>query len=300
MRRLLVTGATGFIGSHLVYRARFHWKVYGTFHSNRNAPPWSETLHFDLASDNPSVLLETTYPDRVIHTSAIARTEACQKDPDLAYRINVKGAERLAAACVSRHIPFIFLSTDMVFDGENPPYSETSTPNPQTVYGRTKLEAEEAIRAKLHDASIIRTNLVYGHGVGWGSSFSEMILNTLEKDSSIKLFEDQYRSPISVRNLVDVLMEMIENPPRKLVHVSGPDRVSRLDFGRTLARVMGIDPDNVQGNSIVDHESDIKYPVDTTFDIHLAKNTVNTRLLGIEEGLELEYSTLVDEWIGKA
>lgn len=294
-----MTGATGFIGSHLVYRARFHWKVYGTFCSNRNAPPWSEALHFDLTTDNPSVLLETTYPDRVIHTAAMARTEACNQDADAAHRVNATGTERLAGACASRHIPFILLSTDMVFDGKNPPYSEVSTPNPETVYGQTKLAAEETVCDKLQDATIVRTNLVYGHGVGWGTSFSEHILNTLEKDGSMKLFEDQYRSPISVRNLVDVLMEMIENPPQRLIHISGPDRVNRLQFGRTLARINGMDPDSIQGNRMADLKSDIVYPVDTSYDISVARSMLNTRLLGVEEGLELEYGTLVDEWIGK-
>jgi dTDP-4-dehydrorhamnose reductase len=299
MRRLLVTGATGFVGSHLLYRARFHWKVYGTFKTNRNAPPWAEALHFDLAKDNPSILLETASPDRVVHTAAIARTDDCHQDPDAAYHVNVRGTEKLAAACAARQISLIFLSSDMVFDGKNPPFSEESTPNPQTVYGKTKLEAEEAVRTKSPDATIIRANLVYGHGIGWGSSFSEHILNTLEKDGTVTLFEDQFRSPISVRNLVNALLEIVENPPRRLLHVSGPDRISRHQFGRTLARIIGVDPERVQANRLADHRSVIPYPVDTSFDINLAKSIINTRLLGIEEGLELEYSKLVDEWIGK-
>jgi dTDP-4-dehydrorhamnose reductase len=299
MRRLLVTGATGFVGSHLLYRARFHWKVYGTFKTNRNAPPWAETMCFDLATDNPSMLLETASPDRVVHTAAIARTAACHQDPDTALLVNTKGTERLAAACAARQIPLIFLSTDMVFDGENPPFSEESIPNPQTVYGKTKLEAEEAVRDKSPDATIVRSNLVYGHGIGWGSSFSEHILEDLEKDGSVMLFEDQYRSPISVRNLVNALLEIIENPPRRLLHVSGPERVSRHQFGSKLARIMGISPERVQPNKLADRRTDIQYPVDTSFDINLATSILNTRLLGIEEGLELEYKTLVDEWIGK-
>ena len=280
-------------------RARAHWTVYGTFNSSRNVPPWGETIHFDLATDNPSVLLETASPDRVIHTAALARTEACHRDPNAAHRVNVIGAERLAAACAARQIPFILLSTDMVFDGKNPPYSEESIPNPQTVYGRTKLAAEDAVRSRHPTAAIVRTNLVYGHGIGWGTSFSEWIRHSLKESGSITLFADQYRSPISVRNLVDALLELSENPARRLLHISGPDRVSRYQFGQALARVLGIDPENVQANRLADHPSDVEYPIDTSYDITTAKSIINTELLGIESGLELEYITPAEEWIGK-
>jgi len=299
MRRLLITGATGFVGSHLAYRARHHWRVYGTFLSHRNHPPWIEAIRFDLAKDNPSILLDTMNPDRVVHAAAIARTEACHLDPEKAHQVNVKGSERLASACATHKIPFIFLSTDMVFDGTNPPYSESSPPNPQTHYGKTKLAAEEAVRTKHPTATIVRSNLVYGHGLGWSTSFSEYILNTLKKDGKVTLFEDQYRSPISVRNLSDVLLEIVENPLKKLIHISGPDRLSRLEFGRKLAEFKGIDPQNIQGNRMADHSLDIPFPLDTSFDIGLAKTLINTKLLGIQSGLELEYLTEVEEWIGK-
>lgn len=273
--------------------------MYGTFNSNRHLLPWGDTVHFDLAIDNPSVLLETTSPDRVIHTAAIARTEACHRDPEAAHRVNVIGTEKLAAACGARRIPLIFLSTDMVFNGKNPPYAEQALPNPETVYGRTKLAAEEAVRARHPDATIVRANLVYGHGIGWGTSFSEWIRISLKKNGSIELFEDQYRSPISVRNLVDVLLEMCESPPRRLLHVSGPDRVSRRHFGQALARTLGIDPDTIRANRLQDHPSDIEYPIDTSYDIALARSTIKTELLGIEPGLELEYVTSAEAWIGK-
>jgi dTDP-4-dehydrorhamnose reductase len=299
MRRLLITGATGFVGSHLAYRARHHWRVYGTFYSHKNPPPWIEAIRFDLTKDNPSLLLNTINPDRVVHAAAIARTEACHRDPETAHQVNVKGSERLATACATRKIPFIFLSTDMVFDGTNPPYSESSFPNPQTHYGQTKLAAEEAIQAKLPTATIVRSNLVYGHGLGWSTSFSDYILSTLKKDGKVVLFEDQYRSPISVRNLSDALLEIVENPLKKLIHLSGPDRISRLDFGRKLAVTKGIDPQNIQANRMADSSLNIPFPVDTSFDISLAKTSINTKLLGIQDGLELEYNTSVEEWIGK-
>jgi dTDP-4-dehydrorhamnose reductase len=299
MRRILITGATGFIGSHLAYRSRHLWTVYGTFHSHRNTPPWIQAIPFDLAVDNPSVLLDTMYPDRVVHTAAISKTEACHRDPDAAIRVNVRGSERLAAACATRKIPLIFISTDMVFDGVNPPYSETSIPNPQTHYGKSKLAAEEAVRAKIPDATIIRSNLVYGRGLGWGTSFSEHIIASLKKEGSVTLFEDQYRSPISVRNLADVLLEMVENPANKLLHISGPDRISRLEFGKRLAEVKGLESQNIKGNRMADLPLEIPFPADTSFDISLAKSLINTRLLGIEDGLRLEYITKVEEWIGK-
>jgi dTDP-4-dehydrorhamnose reductase len=300
MRRLLVTGATGFIGSHLVYRARLHWRVYGTFHTQQNAPSGVEMIPFDLAKDNPSILLETADVSRVVHTAAIARTEDCHRDPERAHQVNVKGTERLAAACAARKIPFFFLSTDMVFDGTNPPYSEESTPNPQTVYGQTKLEAEGAILKRIPDVTIIRANLVYGKGLGFSTSHSQIVLHTLENQGSVTLFEDQFRSPVSVRNLTNVLMEMLEDPPCRLIHISGPDRVSRVEFGRAVAKSNDIDPNKVHGNRMADHPSEITYPVDTSFDISLATSSINTRLLGVDEGLNLEYRTEAEEWIGKA
>ena len=134
--RAIITGAAGLIGQYIVKTAprwAHDWEVQGLTRADLDL-----TDHANVERTWQSIK-----PDAVIHCAALSRTKDCEQDPESARRINVEVTAHLAQ--LSRHIPFVFLSSGEVFDGRTGWYGETDKPNPINVYGRTKMEAEQAV-----------------------------------------------------------------------------------------------------------------------------------------------------------
>lgn len=248
-RRLLITGASGFLGWHLARAAQATWQVEGTYH--RHAPPLPGVkLHCIDLTDAIAVnnWLTQVAPDAIIHTAALSQPNRCEQEPDLSYAMNVEATRGLAQFCgnsgterfAKRQIPFVFTSTDQVFDGLAAPYDETSPPSPISVYGRHKVKAEAIIQA-LHPAAVIcRMPLMYGPPSPTAECFLQGFLRTLRAGQPLHLFTDEFRTPAYVEDAAAGLLLALENTSG-LLHLGGPDRISRYDFGLRLAEVFGFD-----------------------------------------------------------
>ncbi|MBE9155395.1 NAD(P)-dependent oxidoreductase [Nodosilinea sp. LEGE 06152] len=249
-RRLLVTGASGFLGWHLCRAAQATWQVEGTYH--RHLPPLpGVTLHAIDLNDLRRVAswLSELAPDAVIHTAALSQPNRCEQAPDLSYAINVEATRVLAQVCgasgtgrsANRNIPFVFTSTDQVFDGQAPPYSEASIPNPISLYGRHKVEAETLIQALHPSAVVCRMPLLYGPPSPRAECFLQGFVRTLEAGQPLHLFTDEFRTPAYVEDAATGLLLALETTG--LLHLGGPERLSRYDFGRRMAEVFGLKQD---------------------------------------------------------
>src|SRR5829696_1119754 len=202
--RLLVTGATGYLGSELVRRS----DAGGV--SSRD---------FDVR-DAAAVERGLAGFDTVIHT-------AYRQDPPDAWTVNVDGSRNVARA--ARGVRLIHVSTDVVFDGTlGGPYVESDEPAPPHDYGRSKAAAEAAVREEHPDALIVRTSLLYG---GPQPSKHELAA----RDPSLTFYEDELRNPVQVGDLADALLELAGGDVRGVLHVAGADAVSRCEFARLIA-----------------------------------------------------------------
>jgi len=151
-----ITGAGGLIGSHVV-------RVAPT-----GAPDWK--------------------------VAALSRAAACQANPALAEVLNVSVTRHLCE--LAKGIPFVFFSTDLVFDGRKGKYSEADSPNPLSVYAQSKLRAEEIVlRNPLH--TVVRTSLTAGVSPTGDKSFTEQMRDAWRRGETLKLFTDEFRSPIA-------------------------------------------------------------------------------------------------------
>ncbi len=248
-RRLLVTGASGFLGWHLCRAAQLTWRVEGTYH--RHCPPLpGVTLHSIDLTDAAAVApwLTALNPDAVIHTAALSQPNRCEQDPDYSYAMNVEATGRLAQFCgasgtgrsANRQIPFVFTSTDQVFDGQAAPYSETDAPNPINRYGHHKAEAEALIQTLHPTATICRMPLMYGPASPTAECFLQGFLRTLAAGKPLNLFADEFRTPAYVEDAAAGLLLALEKATG-LLHLGGPDRLSRYDFGLHMAAVYRLD-----------------------------------------------------------
>jgi dTDP-4-dehydrorhamnose reductase len=219
----IITGATGLIGHYLIKTApRWapQWDVRGTTRQDVDLTDVGAVRRFwhDL------------HPDVVIHCAAQSRTGPCQQDPVLARRINVEATSLLAE--LAAEIPFLFFSSDQVFDGSKGWYVETDPLNPLNVYGETKAEAERIVLENPRH-SVIRVGLNAGTSPTGDRSFVEDMRSSV-KGGTLTLFTDEFRCPLPVGMTARALWELIEQDRPGLYHLGGAERLSRWEIGQAL------------------------------------------------------------------
>lgn len=284
--RLLITGGSGLLGSNLAFMAAGEgMATHAAYYSYpvKIAGAATFSLNITQASD-VFQKIEKIRPDIIIHTAAITNPDVCEEDKDLAYRVNVTGTENLVQAAKITRTKFIYLSTDLVFNGCSSFYREDDTPDPLSYYARTKLEGEKIVAANSKIYCIVRTAVIYGPSIQ-GGSFSEWIIQKLKEGKQVPLFVDQFRSPILVTNLARALLEICRRDITGLYHLGGADRINRLDFGRILAREYGFSETNLSPVAMDDFGFKAPRPKDCSFDISRAKKTFQVRFLGAKEGI---------------
>jgi len=225
LKRLWITGARGLIGSHLLRQAAFFWPECRVIPLAR---PELELTDTQAAAAR----FAADRPDAVIHCAAISRSPVCQADPAQAHRQNVEVTRHLAELCAE--IPLVFFSTDLVFDGLRGNYTEEDEPNPRLVYAETKVAAEQIVRANPRHL-IIRASLNYGHTATGNRSFNEEMLNAGRAGQTLKLFTDEFRSPIAAWETAQAVLGLLQASATGIVHVAGSERLSRFQLGQLLA-----------------------------------------------------------------
>ncbi len=246
----LVTGAAGLIGGYLVRSAPRYmpdWDVQGLARAE-----------VDLTdSTQVRALWRRRRPTLVIHCAALSRTGDCEQDPARARRINVDATAQLAdLAC---DVPFIFLSSDQVFDGSKGNYVEPDEVNPLNVYGQTKAEAERIVlRNPAH--SVIRIALTAGTSPTRDRSFVENMVRAAENRTKLTLFTDEFRCPIAAGALARALWEFAAQQRPGLYHLGGGERLSRWEIGELLTRWYPELTSAIQPGSVVDYQGPPRPP----------------------------------------
>ena len=248
---LLITGASGFIGGHLTKQAGPAWRIAGTRHRHEtslNGP--DELIQLDI-TDKKSVMsaMEAISPAVVIHCAAITNTEYCANNKELSEAINITGTENIALASASAGAHLIFISTDLIFDGKNGYYDETTIPNPVCFYGKTKFEGEKIVSKINNSYAIARLAWTYGKSINHAKNFLDRMINSFEQNEQVNLFFDEYRSPAYVQDICAALLALAQNRMPGIFHLAGPERISRLDFGYKVAGYLGFDKSLIIGAS---------------------------------------------------
>lgn len=229
--RLLITGGSGYLGRALAARAEPEWDVTAT----RLTQPGPGPLLDVRDAVAVGRLIERQRPDVIVHTAYL------QSGAEMA-DVNVAGAENVARASAAVGARLVHLSTDVVFDGERDRggYSEDDAARPITEYGCAKLAGERAVAAAAPDALIVRTSLIYGGDLP--GPHEQMVLDALEGRRDVAFFSDELRCPIVAADLAGALLDLAQQPVSGLLHVAGPDAVSRFEFAQLVAVSQGSNP----------------------------------------------------------
>ncbi|MFZ5433113.1 MAG: SDR family oxidoreductase [Calditrichota bacterium] len=288
--RILITGASGFLGSHVAVKLSADHEVLGIVHRTRGHFPF-RTESADLTDDVVVArILSVFNPEIIIHSAAMSRVIECEKNSERAFEVNVNATIRLIRWAEKLHAKLIFISSDQVYSGMRGGYRESDKTGPIGVYGRTKLEAESAVLSSTARHFVVRSNSIVGLSVGWGESFSMRLLNDLRQGHSVRLFEDQYRSPIHIRMLVKIIIAGCYTDINGLLNAGGPERRSRLDVGYSLLRAYSLPADLIEPVSYQSHPEAGLMTRDTSYDISLLRQRLP----------ELDFRSLDDEFIEDA
>jgi dTDP-4-dehydrorhamnose reductase len=267
MKKLLITGGSGDLGRELCQQASAKgYQVTATYLTRAQRVRAGTPLQLDL--NDPEAVkaaLDQVQPDVIIHT-AVPPMNA----PNLRAQI-VASAYHLRTFC-PRQTKLIFLSTDMVFDGTQPPYADDAPPSPLSAYGQAKAEME--VMADY----VIRTSLIYAFERG--NKQTDWMLEKIGRGETLRLYADEFRSAIWVVNLAEAILELIENPFfRGTLNVAAPTAISRLTLGQKLLEALGVVDAPIEAVS----SAATGRPANLALDVSKAQLLLKTPLLNLEE-----------------
>lgn len=250
MMRLLITGASGLLGTHLVLEARDALDVVAVSHRTALAEDGLKSVQIDLLQPEATdELFEHYAPDWVVNCAALTDVDACEQDPEGASALNRDMPEKLARAAGSRGVKFVHISTDAVFDGKSGDYTENSIPVPVNEYGRSKLEGEQAVLAADPRALVLRTNF-FGWSPGPKIGLFEWFYRGLDAGEPRPGFSDVFVSMLSARHLAEWILRLLRSDLHGLYHLASSDCVSKYDFGRLIAEVFSFQADLIHPISV--------------------------------------------------
>jgi dTDP-4-dehydrorhamnose reductase len=285
--RVLLTGASGFLGFNLMSLLKTEFELYGTYCAN--APPIEpdRLIRLDVTSpENVKEVLEAVEPEVVVHAAAKADVDFCEKNHDVSFRVNVRGSENLVRQAELVGARFIYFSTDLVFDGEKGNYSEEDDPKPTSFYGTTKLESEKRVLEVSDKLSILRLSCMYGSKGHSNIGFVYKLVEYLKAGQPFRLFTDQYRTPLYVDDVAEALRRIILDVNfRGLYHLGGPERVSRWEFGQVLAEVFGFSRELLSPIKMEDLPEMMARPRDCSLNSSRLCERLNLPRLSVKKGL---------------
>ena len=287
LKRLFLTGAAGHLG-HRVAKLSKEWDLFYSWHST---PPDQSLLgtpdHLDLCN-KLDVHKTLTYfkPDVVIHTACSNRSE----------NSIVPAIENIVSTVANSTTRLVHVSTDMVLDGDNAPYSDNAKANPIHPYGKAKAIAEQIILANCASAVIVRTSLIYGiypldHQTKW-------LVDDVTSGNKVVLFTDEVRCPIWVDTLAHSLLELANGSFHGFLNIASPNPLNRWDFGLKLLDMLSIE---LKSNIIpgLQSESGLLRPRNLTLEVDKAQHLLDTPLLNVDQAIHhmrsgLSAKTIID------
>ena len=286
MPRLLITGVSGLLGGHVFSHAESSFLCLGTYNTFAAPPTFINWRQIDLTSSKDVLFLVNEFkPDCILHTAANSNLDDCERNPDAAKQVNVRATAHLVHASKQVDARFIYVSTDMVFDGTGSLYREEEKTNPISVYGRTKAEAESIVR-QIDNSVIVRSALIYGRRQYGGRSFSMWMEERLREGRSVPLYTDQFRTPVLVNNLAAILIELCSSSFIGTLHAGGTNRINRLSFGKQMCEILGYNSGLLRPTSMGDVVSLAPRPRDVSLNVTKAMSILQTKLLSTKTGLE--------------
>ena len=287
MKKILLTGVNGQVG-HSLKTKLFNFEVVALSR---------EQLDLTKAHDIKRVVREIK-PDLIINPAAYTAVDKAESEPELAYAINATAAQTLAEEAAKLNAALIHFSTDYVYDGSKAsPYVETDNVNPVSIYGKSKLAGEDAIRAVGLPHLILRTSWVYG---AYGKNFLKTILRLASERDALRIVGDQFGAPTSSDSISEGVIQLIqawqpsEQSQTGIVHFTNTGETSWHGFSCEIIKLyndLGIEPalktsvENIAAIATADYPTPAARPANSCLDSNKLKDVFAVQLPAWQQGL---------------
>jgi dTDP-4-dehydrorhamnose reductase len=289
IKRILITGGTGLLGVALQRLAPSSLEVFSIYFPERDlAAPLPYPIHPADVTDSAQMrfVFEWARPDAVIHTASIGSVDFAEKNRKQAWAVNVEGTEVIADLCRTFQSRLIYISSNAVFDGRTPFYSEPDPVNPINYYGQLKVEAEKVVQTKGVSWAIVRPILMYG----WpypGERDNPVVwwVRSLTENRPIKVVDNVFSKPLPAWSCAEVVWAVTLQNRTGVYHVAGRDHVSLYHFALQTAEVFNLD------STLITPVPDSYFPEvaprprDTSFDTTKMETELGLKPVGVREGL---------------
>ena len=312
--KILITGANGFLGYYLTKQlSEKGYEVIATGRDDCRLPfIENEFFHYESMDFTYPFAVHDVFkkykPEVVVHAGAMSKVDECELNQWQAYVANVEGTVTLLLNAEEQKSFFVFVSTDFIFDGEKARlndsrpngssggavgqglYKEDDIPNPVNFYGKTKLEAEVAVKEYEFDWAIVRTILVYGKPTTGKGNLLTVVKEKLEKGEEYCVVDDQLRTPTFVEDLAAGIISVIERKAKGVYHLSGDDILTPYEMACKVADHLKLNKSLIKKVTAAEFSQPAKRPPKTGFVIEKSRKKLGFHPVSFEEGLRRTFS----------
>ena len=308
--KVFVTGGTGLVGSNVikVARQKYGAEVIATMRNRMPTAPVHYTIEPLDVTDKAALTasLKKHRPDAVIHCAATVDHDRLEVDHEMGWRLMVDATRSMAEACGEAGARLIFVSSDWVFNGDHPPYQESTPPCPANYYGLLKVVGETIVNTMGIDYGIARISAVYGrnwsfpdwtpaeHVTGFGT-LPNWMLDHLRRGGEVAEWTDHINveaNPTLAGDCADAMMALYLSKQQGVFHCSGRESMSRVELGRQVALAFGLDVSKVRAATAAEMERGLKeaapgpLPRRTCLDVSETERRLGRTNVGVAEGLQ--------------
>jgi dTDP-4-dehydrorhamnose reductase len=292
-KTILITGSNGLLGQKLVdlLSKEDNIQLIATAKGENRLPNQEGYVYqsLDITDEQQVNEVFATYnPQIVIHTAAMTNVDTCESDLEGCERLNVKAVEYIVQACEKQGSFLCHLSTDFIFDGADGPYDEEAKPNPISIYGESKLKAEQIIQASSIRWAIARTVLVFG--IVPDMSRTNIILwvkKSLEEGKQINVVTDQFRTPTLAEDLAIGCWLIAQKEAEGIFNISGEELLTPYEMAIQTAEFFHLPKELIKPADSSTFSQPAKRPPRTGFILDKAKRVLGYQPRSFNEGIAL-------------
>ena len=263
-KSILITGASGQLGTTLVQYLREYYKVVPSLDANNKA--------LDITNKNElDIILSRLNPDYIINCAAFTDVDKNEVDKKHAYNVNVNGLKNIIAL-TNKNTKIVHISSDYIFDGRKKSYTEKDLPNPLSYYGKVKLESENILRSSNKKYLIFRSSVIYNDS---HKNFYTWVYSSLLNNKKIRVVTDQVSNPTWAWSLSEVICKSLLNNLDGIFHYAGSDILSRYDFAVKIANIFSFNLNNITPIASSDLNQLALRPSISTLDSNKIKEMLN-------------------------
>lgn len=292
MAKVLLTGANGLLGQAVIsiFSRESDFDVIATSVEPELYVEAGNYRYEQLdvtVKENVKKAVKKHNPDVIVNCAAFTDVDKCETERELCWKLNVDAVKNLIISSRISDSKVIHISTDYIFDGKNGPYTEDSTPNPVSFYGRSKFASENALTTSGIDYVILRTIVLYGIGNKVKSNFALWLINNLSMNKPVNIVTDQIGNTTVSDDLAYGILKCAEQDAYGIYNIAGKDIISRLDFTYNLCDIFGFDKSLVTSILTSDLNQPAPRPLKSGLITLKAETELGFKPMDSKEGLQL-------------